>query len=260
MTAGVGADQRLAILSYHKVGEPAEGGWHTWYYVSQSSFYEQLYSLAAQGWSFIDKDALLTGIAAPRTLPAKAALVTFDDAYSSLLTYALPVMQEMECPGIVFVPTDYVGWFNAFDYGVSREPREEICSWDDLAELERAGISVQSHGKSHRAFSELEPEELERELVDSRAALEQELGTAVDVLAFPYGDEGSDPDRTAAALRAAGYSAACLYGGGPVSLDTVAPYRLSRTAVGMSTDLAPELGLTPAVRSGNPRSPWMSPG
>src|SRR3712207_7736820 len=44
------------------------------------------------------------------------------------------------------------------------EPQERICTAEDLAALESAGISVQSHGASHTAFSRLSPADQDREL------------------------------------------------------------------------------------------------
>ena len=32
----------VAILSYHKIGPPAPGGWESWYYVSEETFRHQL--------------------------------------------------------------------------------------------------------------------------------------------------------------------------------------------------------------------------
>ena len=46
-------------------------------------------------------------------------------------------MQKLACPGVVFVPTRYIGGLNTWDAG--NEPDEPICNWDELLELERAG-------------------------------------------------------------------------------------------------------------------------
>jgi peptidoglycan/xylan/chitin deacetylase (PgdA/CDA1 family) len=237
---GAPVDRTLAVLSYHKIGEPSRGGWETWYYVPESTFVEQLAYLAENGWHVIDVSTFIGGLGSPESLADRSALLTFDDGYRSVAECALPRMAEFGYPGVVFVPTDYIGGVNGFDANTS-QPVEPICDWKELEKLERDGIAVQSHGASHRTFSELGPAELEDELVRSKATLEEGLGGQVEVFAFPYGDAGVSVRETQDALRRSGYRAACLYGGEPLRLPVPDPYRLTRLAMGSDTDLAAEL-------------------
>jgi peptidoglycan/xylan/chitin deacetylase (PgdA/CDA1 family) len=225
----------LAILGYHKIGEPPPDGWPTWFYIPEEIFVGHLSYLRDHGWQVIDLPALLRGITAPESLPERAALLTFDDGYRSMRTVVLPWLLRFGCPAILFVPTDYIGGVNGFDAG--HEPEEAICDWDDLRELERLGISIQSHGASHRSFSKLSLPEIGEELARSRVTLEDGLQRPVEVFAYPYGHGGTEPHSTGKALERAGYRAACLYKGGPNSLPIVEPYRLTRLAVGPDTDL-----------------------
>jgi peptidoglycan/xylan/chitin deacetylase (PgdA/CDA1 family) len=228
-------DRNLAILGYHKIGEPPPGGWHTWFYVPEEICVGHLTYLRKQGWQVIDLPALFRGITAPKSLPERAALLTFDDGYRSMRTVVLPWLLRFGYPAVLFVPTDYIGGYNGFDAGY--EPEEPVCDWDDLRELERLGVSIQSHGASHRSFSRLSLPEQEEELARSKITLEAGLEKAVEVFAYPYGDSGTQPRSTGRALERAGYRAACLYKGGPNPLPIVEPYRLTRVAMGPDTDL-----------------------
>ena len=127
--------RHLVILAYHKIGPPAPGGWETWYYVPEETFAAQLDCLQQLGWSVIDVAAFLAGLDDPGSLPPRAALVTFDDGYRNIHDCALPRLRERGCPGVVFVPTQYIGGINGFDAD-TREPPEPICSWEHLRELE----------------------------------------------------------------------------------------------------------------------------
>jgi peptidoglycan/xylan/chitin deacetylase (PgdA/CDA1 family) len=187
----------------------------------------------------IDLVTFLRGILKPFTLPERSALLTFDDGYRSVLTVALPSLRRFQYPAVLFVPTDFIGSHNSFDEGI--EPEEAICSWDELRELEGHGVSIQSHGAAHRPFSELELGEQKAELVRSKLQLERRLEKPVDIIAFPYGDEGTDPNNLRRVLARAGYRAACLYGGGLNALPITNPYRLCRLAMGPDTDLQTEL-------------------
>ncbi len=241
----------LAILGFHKIGEPQPDGWESWFYIPEATFVEQLSCLREDGWQVIDLATFLEGLVAPGSLPERAALLTFDDGYRSMRTVALPWLLQFGHPAVLFVPTDYIGERNTFD---AAEPEEALCDWDDLAELELRGVSVQSHGATHRSFSELTPAEQEEELRRSKTTLEAGLGKRVEVFSYPYGDDGvsSYPyggdgassqvlRRVRETLKRAGYRAACLYGGGPTSLPAADSYRLTRLAVGPDTDLHEEL-------------------
>ncbi len=251
MTSIQSRDRTLAILGFHKIGEPPPDGWETWFYIPEETFVEQLSYLREDGWQVIDLATFLEGLAAPNSLPGRVALLTFDDGYRSMRTVALPWLLRFGYPAVLFVPTDFIGARNTFD---AAEPEEALCGWDDLVELDRQGISVQSHGASHQAFSDLAPAEQEGELRRSKAALEAGLGKRVEVFSYPYGDDGvsSYPygddvassqvlRRVQETLKRAGYRAACLYGGGPIGLPATDPYRLTRLAVGPDTDLQAEL-------------------
>jgi peptidoglycan/xylan/chitin deacetylase (PgdA/CDA1 family) len=228
------AARQVAILGYHKVGPPP-GEWETWFYIPEQVFAAQLTCLQAHDWECIDLETFMRGLREPDALPAKSALLTFDDGYRSMLHSALPVLQRFRCPAVLFIPTDYVGDWNRFDGGA--EPDEPICDWNELRQLQDQRVAVQSHSVSHRAFSTLSPAEIEAEAGRSKCLIEERLQRPVELFSFPFGDAGQDPVATVAILRQAGYQAACLYGGGPVSLPAADPCLLSRIAMGPDTDL-----------------------
>ncbi|MEA2626663.1 MAG: hypothetical protein QOD06_2708 [Candidatus Binatota bacterium] len=225
---------RLAILAYHKVGDPP-GGWDTWFYVSPETFVEHMEYLRRAGWRVIDLATFLAGLANPELLPDRAVLLTFDDAYRSLREVVLPSLLRFELPAVVFVPTDFIGGSNSFDWG--NEPEEPICDWVDLRELADRGVSVQSHGASHRPLSALGPEEQAVEILRSKKVLEDGLGGTVSMFAYPYGDPADAAPAVIDALRTAGYRAGCLYGGGLTGCPPADPYVLPRIPIGADTDL-----------------------
>jgi peptidoglycan/xylan/chitin deacetylase (PgdA/CDA1 family) len=231
----------VAILGYHKIGPPGPGGWPTWFYVPEATFVEHLRMLAGDGWPVIGLDRFLAGLDDPAALPPRAALLTFDDAHRCLRQVALPALRRLRLPAVVFTPSAYVGGWSTFD---ASEPIEPLCDWSDLRALAAAGISVQSHGATHRAFSGLDAAQQERELCTSRQVLEQGLGRRVKAFAFPYGDPGPDPATVRIRLQRAGYRAAFGYGGGPVRLPADR-YALPRIAMGPDTDLALALAAEP---------------
>jgi peptidoglycan/xylan/chitin deacetylase (PgdA/CDA1 family) len=236
----------LAILAFHKIGEPGPNRWETWYYTSATEFRGYLRYLRNHDWRVIDVPALLRGLAEPDALPERAALLTFDDGYRSILEVATPVLQEFGYPAVLFVPAAYVGMgSHAFDRH-SGEPDEPLCDWDELRELERHGVSIQSHAVTHRAFSMLDPAQQDDELRGSKAILESNLQKQIELFSFPYGDGGKEPAEVSKLVERAGYRAACLYDGLVNAMPPHNPFRLSRLTLGRWTD--PWIALHKALR------------
>ena len=235
-TEGVDPKARVAVLAYHKVGRPSASASVTWYYISEEIFERQLHWIAESGWEVIDAARFLQGLDDPGSLPDRSVLLTFDDGYQSILHCALPYLNSFGFPAIIFVPTGLVGDVSRFDEK-TREPMEPICSWDELRELQRGGVSVESHGVSHCHFSEVDRARLIFELESSRRAIIKELGANSVMLAFPYGDAGSGCPETGRALVEAGYRCAFLYGGGAQSFPISDPYRIARIPMGPDIEL-----------------------
>jgi peptidoglycan/xylan/chitin deacetylase (PgdA/CDA1 family) len=225
--------KRIAVLSYHKIGTPAPGGWETWFYIPEDVFAEQLAVLRDGGWQPVDMSTFVEGLTEPEGLPEQMALITFDDGQRSVREVALPLLERFGYPAVLFMPTNFVGLTNTFD----SEPDEPLCDWDDLRELLGRGVAVQSHGVSHRRFSELGPQERALEVERSKAVLEAKLEKSVKLFAYPYGDDADLPPELHQALERTGYVAAFGYGGGPFSFPVTDPYRLERVAMGPDTDL-----------------------
>jgi peptidoglycan/xylan/chitin deacetylase (PgdA/CDA1 family) len=94
-------------------------------------------------------------------------------------------------------------------WSAQRERRladELLMSWDQIRTLEREGMAVQSHTRTHRILQTLTPESLVDELAGSRDDLERELGHRIDTISYPAGHVIGDRDDLRAALLAAGYT------------------------------------------------------
>lgn len=225
----------VAVLAFHKVGSPWQGANTNWYYVTESALEAYLKTLTSLRWEVIDLQMFLRGLEDPGTLPPRSALITFDDGYRCVLSNAWPVLKRRNCPAVIFVPPMFVGGLNDFDRG--KQPEEPICTWDDLRRLQDAGISVQSHGLSHRNFSRISVAEQRFELEHSKEILTASLGTEVQAIAYPYGNMGHDPESLMNMLQETGYRAGFEYHGSAFPVRGSNPYRLPRIAMGPDTDL-----------------------
>jgi peptidoglycan/xylan/chitin deacetylase (PgdA/CDA1 family) len=228
-----------AVLAFHKIGEPPPSGWQTWNYIPERVFAGFLAVLAAEGFTVVDLQTFVAGLADCRRLPDRSALLTFDDGCRSMSTTALPLLQRAGHPAVLFVPTDFVGGTNTFDGGA--EPEEPICTWQELRELAARGVSIQAHSVTHRSFGDLRADEQRSELLGSKRAIEDAIAQEVTAFAYPFGHCGADPAATAALARETGYRAAFAYLGGVQAMPPGQPFAIARVPMGPDTDLVAAL-------------------
>jgi len=172
------------VLMYHRLSDgpfdPEEGD----YVLSPSLFEAQMRWLAAGRRPV----ATLAQLAEGRHQDG-AVVLTFDDGCDSDCTVAFPLLRSLGFPAAFFVNPARVG-------------AEGRAGWDDLRALAAEGFAIGSHGLDHTLLDGLAPGELERQIVESRRAIEDRLGARVDALSLPGGSGGERARRKA---LAAGY-------------------------------------------------------
>lgn len=116
--------------------------------------------------------------------------ISFDDAYVSVWENAVPELLQRKLPFTVFVATGCLGqrpsWIRSPNHPFWGE---RVMSVKQIQELSRLpGVTLGSHTVTHARLSRLSQAELDRELHDSKAILEDLTGQPVNLLSFPYGD------------------------------------------------------------------------
>jgi peptidoglycan/xylan/chitin deacetylase (PgdA/CDA1 family) len=140
------------------------------YAVSTQRFAEQLQAMRDAGLPFVDPARL----GEPQARDG-GVLLSFDDGHASNCTHALPALARHDARAVFFITSDFV------------ERRPGFCSWTQLREMADAGMTLGSHGRSHRFLNDLGDTEAVAELRDSRDALQDRLGRVVDQVSFPGG-------------------------------------------------------------------------
>ncbi len=131
--------------------------------------------------------------------------LTFDDGYTDFLEHAVPVLARHGMTGTLYVVAGRLGGHNAWDEG----PRLDLVDVDGVRAVATAGHEVGSHTLTHVRLAGADPAVLVEEVVGSKRALEQVLGSGIAGFCYPWGSS----DRAAAeAVRAAGYDHACVTG------------------------------------------------
>jgi peptidoglycan/xylan/chitin deacetylase (PgdA/CDA1 family) len=132
-------------------------------------------------WDFVPSDRLADCLKSP-VIPARTALLTFDDALQNVADNALPVLREMQIPSTVFVPTGLIG-----GRMVPPAKPEPVMSWETIRALDGPSVRFESHTVSHPNLDRIAPDCQRQELQESRAVLEKELGRPVTCICYPYG-------------------------------------------------------------------------
>lgn len=117
--------------------------------------------------------------------------LTFDDGHLSAVEYALPVLAKQGIRARFFITAGWTGEKAAY-----MTPR-------DLLTLQDAGMLIGAHGWSHQLLTHCNSAELDRELSDAKAKLEDLLGKPVTSMSLPGGRANTHVLR---ACAAAGYT------------------------------------------------------
>jgi peptidoglycan/xylan/chitin deacetylase (PgdA/CDA1 family) len=121
-------------------------------------------------------------------------------------------------------------------------PKEKLANrmmnWQHVQTMQRAGITFGSHTLSHPVVSQLPPDEMERELLESKKILEEKLDCPVLDFAFPFGQlHDCGLEMTAPVVARCGYRSASTTVPGINTL-SASPFGLLRAQIGEERDLA----------------------
>jgi peptidoglycan/xylan/chitin deacetylase (PgdA/CDA1 family) len=200
-------DRALRVLMYHKVNDLPGNRLS----VPVSLFDEQMDQLRQLEYTVVGLDAVLDFYVEGKPLPPKAVLITFDDGYHDNLDNASRVLRTYGYPAVVFVPIGYLDDRRPLPHeaGLAAQGMfNPTLDWEELAEVERQGIRIESHGISHRPLAEMEVDEAAREILLSKLRLEDRLGRSVRAFSYVKGSEADYRPVHLSLVRQSGYDVA----------------------------------------------------
>ena len=174
---------RLPILMYHSISADPESGRSAYYKVctAPARFAEQMSWLAGNGYEGVTLGAGLARLNATQSGSGpKPVAITFDDGFRDFYTDAFPILQQHGFHATMYLPTASIG----------EEPRlfqsRDCMSWNEVAELNSAGIEFGSHTVTHPKLVECGWPQIEDELRVSKSTIEKRIGSEVKAFAYPY--------------------------------------------------------------------------
>lgn len=166
------------VLIYHdiKARVAMEG-----FDVSLAEFRYQLDWLKAHKFKTLSTEEFLGYIERREAFPKKSVLITFDDAYGGVARYAAPELEARGMKAVFFVIVDSIGKGLSKDY--------HHASAEELRAMASTGLfSMESHTLSHPHLDQLSSDDLNKELRESKARIEDLIGRPVKMIAYPFGD------------------------------------------------------------------------
>jgi peptidoglycan/xylan/chitin deacetylase (PgdA/CDA1 family) len=210
--------QALPVLLYHDIREDPEDGAAA---ITPRRFRQDMEALKAGGYTAIDFAAAAAYVYEGRPLPEKPVIITFDDGYRSNYLLAWDILQAAGMKGTVNVISVSAGKSTYKDTG---RPIIPHFSYAEAREMFAAGtMDFQSHSYAMHDSPELEDpaayregvlprrgegeeeyiENFRADVIKSKEEIEEHVGNAVFVYAYP---QGYYSDLTEALLQDLGFT------------------------------------------------------
>ena len=175
----------VPVLLYHQIAPlphkkiPFRGLW-----VHPDKFRSQMAWLKRLGYQGLSINNAMPYIKGEKA--GKVAVITFDDGFLNNYENALPVLSEFGFTATNYFVANQLGGSNVWDQamGVPVTPCMSVAQMREWAAL---GHEVGAHTLDHVNLEETPEDEARRQIVQSKAMLEDMLGSAVTNFAYPYG-------------------------------------------------------------------------
>jgi peptidoglycan/xylan/chitin deacetylase (PgdA/CDA1 family) len=105
-----------------------------------------------------------------------------------------------------------------------------FMNWEEAREMRAAGMTIGSHTQTHRILGQLSAEEQRWEMEQSKQVIEENIGSAVDSIAYPVGIRGAFSGTTERIAAELGYNICFSFYGGVNTPEHLRPTNLLRMA------------------------------
>lgn len=200
----------VSILGYHDFRE--RGG--SPMLIAASKFREQMQAIKDSKIPVIPLSDVVAWKKGEKNIPEEAIVITMDDGWEGVYTFAYPVLRDFGFPFTVYLYKKYVNIGG------------RSMSWTQIKEMMQNGCDIGSHSVSHESLKK-RPKGAKTdadfqqwvlsELKDSREFLEQNLNIKCTSFAYPF---GIFDDATMETALQIGYESLVTVNGQKVTWDT----------------------------------------
>ena len=187
---------RLPILMYHYVEYVEDKGdtIRQSLNISPYTFDAQIKTLADAEYTFLTAKEVGELFDKKRSrLPEKTVLITFDDGYRDFYTDVFPILKKYNAKATVYMIAGFVGYKNNL-------------TEKQLKEIAASGlVDIGAHTVHHVGLKHVSPDEMEKEVTESKKILEDVINQPVVSFAYPNGEYD---DEAITFVRQAGFTTA----------------------------------------------------
>jgi len=175
---GVLRTLRVPILMYHYISTPPKGAdaIRRDLSVPPEMFEEHLRYLRDEGYVTITLHDLCLALQTGYPLPERPLIITIDDGYRDAYTNAFPLLREYGFAATFFVIT-----------GFADEERAEHLTWEQIIEMDAAGMEIEAHGHTHPDLRNRTVDYLVWQILGAKQAIEARTHKSVRFFAYPAG-------------------------------------------------------------------------
>ncbi|MGV8838301.1 polysaccharide deacetylase family protein [Cellvibrio sp.] len=199
------SSRAAVVILYHHVSDTTPKSTS----ISPAHFEAQMDYLEKNNFKIVPLLELTEKLRKGEILPDKTVAISFDDSYVSVYDSAFPRLKKRGWPFTFFVNTDSVGTGKVF------------VTWDQLREMSKHGVTIANHTTRHNHLPRREKNETLKqwrtriavEISSAKQKIEQEIGKAPNILAYPFGEYDVDVQQIAKKLGyiAFGQQSGALY-------------------------------------------------
>ena len=175
---------RVPILMYHYISIPPTDAdvYRRGLSLPPDVFRRHLDFLQEQGYQTIPLQDLISYLqrGVPQ-LPEKPIILTFDDGYLDNYENAFPALRDHGMMGTFFIITDFA------DLAATDPAYARYATWDELKEMDAAGMEIGSHSRNHPDLKGKDVDFLVWQALGSSETIEANLHKKPRVLAYPAG-------------------------------------------------------------------------
>ena len=167
------AASHAVVIMYHRFGDGRYPSTNT----TIEQFEAHLEELGSGDYTVLPLAEVVQKIRAGESLPDRTVAITVDDAYASVYEEAFPRFKEYGFPFTLFIATRSI-----------RQQPGDYASWDQIREMQAAGVDIGSQTHSHPHLHRIPLDEVRTEIERSNQLFLQELGLVPSLHAYPFGE------------------------------------------------------------------------
>lgn len=195
--------QGIRVLMYHRINDTLKPNELV---TGTRTFREQMEYLYSKKYKIISVEEMIRQLNNPgifRKHYRKQVVITFDDGYRDNYLNAFPILKKFGFTATVFLTSGMINTDKKLKrYEHMTDP--EMLNWQEIKEMQDAGIEFGVHTVSHPHLTQINLEEARKEIEDSKSTLESK-GIKVKSFCYPYGDYNTEIKRI---VKDAGFACA----------------------------------------------------